>query len=56
MITQIKAGQFDVNEYIFDNTNELTELPTNCGAGSNALCIENKKVYMLNGEKTWIEI
>lgn len=56
MITKIKSGQFSVDEYVCDYASEVAQLPTTSSAGSDALCIENKKVYIFNGEGSWVEI
>ena len=56
MITQTKSGQFGVNEYVCDYASDIINLPTSPSAGSSAMCIENGKVFMFNGESKWVEI
>ena len=56
MIKTIKQnGQtsYGINEYIIDTKTEL-DLITNAQMGSQAYVINEKKTYVLNGEKEWI--
>ena len=44
---------FDWEEYVFETLEDLPNLPTTCGWGSSALCIETGDIYILNSEKEW---
>lgn len=47
---------YGIKEFILDSQDDLQELPTNVKAGSTALIISSGRLYMLNGNKEWIEI
>lgn len=49
----VKAG---IYEFVVDTEAEISELPTDKKIGSTAKCIENSKIYMLNGSGNWVEV
>lgn len=48
--------QYNVNEYVIDEPEDLNSLPKNCVMGSTALCLSNSSVYMKNSKGKWVEI
>ena len=48
--------QYNVNEYIIDEPEDLNSLPRNCAMGSSALCLSNSSVYIKNSKGKWVEI
>ena len=42
--------------YMCDNLTDIETLPTDCGAGSTCIVIENSSVWMLGSDKEWHEI
>lgn len=42
--------------YICDTVDDIQNLPTNVDQGCTAFIITGSKVYMLNGQKEWVEI
>lgn len=46
-----------VKEFVVDETTEIEGLPIQpaCAIGSVAYCIEDSKLYILNGENEWVE-
>lgn len=46
-----------VKEFVVDETAEIEDLPVQpvCAIGSVAYCIEDGKLYILNGENEWVE-
>jgi len=48
--------QYNVNEYIIDEPEDLNSLPRSCTMGSSALCLSNSAVYIKNSEGKWVEI
>lgn len=48
-----KYSQF--SEITVDFISDIPNLPTDCYVGSEAFCIENKKTYILNNQKQWIQ-
>lgn len=47
-----------VTDFIADNIEEIEQLPVSpqCAKGSICFCIENKSLYLLNGENHWVNI
>ena len=42
--------------YMCDNLADIETLPTNCGASSAYIVIENSSIWMLGSDKKWHEI
>lgn len=55
MITKIGSGQYGTATYLVDTPSEVANLPTKDGVGSAAISVQDGKIYMLNGEKVWVE-
>ena len=56
MITKIASGEYGTAVYLIDTAAEVSNLSNyKGGIGSAALCVEDGKVYMLNGSKEWVE-
>jgi hypothetical protein len=45
-----------VQEFVADKLEDIENLPTNCAAGSQCICIENASVWVLNTEKVWCSL
>ena len=45
---------FDWEEYVIDSPDDVTNLPTQCGWGSRAICISTGNIYILNSNKNWV--
>ena len=56
MTRQGDTDQYDLMSYVCDNLADIETLPTNCGAGSTYIVIENSSVWMLGSDKKWHEI
>ena len=48
--------QSGVVEIVADTLADVSTLPTNYSAGSDAIVIENSSVWMLGNDKQWHEI
>jgi len=48
--------QYNVNEYVVDEPEDLNSLPKGCVMGSSALCLSNGSVYIKNSKGKWVEI
>ena len=48
--------QSSVVEFVADRLTDIETLPTNVGAGSTCLVIENSSVWILGTDKTWHQI
>lgn len=46
----------EVAELVADELADIDTLPTNVGAGSSCICLENSSVWMLGNDKEWHEI
>lgn len=56
-IKQINANRdFDTAEFVIDTTGDVSDLPTNIGWGSTAICVETGQVYILNSTQTWVAL
>ena len=55
MITKIESGQYGTGTFLVDTISEVSELPTKTGVGSAAWCLEDGKIYVLNGSREWVE-
>lgn len=42
-----------VTEFVLDNPEDVSTLPTDVGVGSTAICISTAEVFMLNNSKEW---
>ena len=54
-----KEGYYDIYnilQYCCDTREDLAKLPTEDGAGSTCIVIEDSSVHMLNSEGQWKEI
>jgi hypothetical protein len=47
---------YGIKEFLLDSPEDLSQLPTNVKTGSTALIISSSALYMLNGNKQWVEI
>lgn len=47
---------FDVKEYVCDTSDDLVNLPRNCGMGSTCIVISTSEVYMMNSKREWTKI
>ena len=56
IIRQGDADQNNILQYCCDTREDLAKLPTDCGAGSTCIVIENSSVWMLGTDKKWKEI
>lgn len=56
IIRQGDTDQYDLMSYMCDNLTDIETLPTDCGAGSTCIVIENSSVWMLGSEGKWKEI
>ena len=56
MVSESGHSKAGIYEYVVDTATEINDLPTNVKTGSIALCIENSKKYMLNGNKQWVVV
>lgn len=45
-----------VAELVADTTSDITDLPTDLGAGSSCIVIENSSVWMLGNDKEWHQL
>lgn len=47
-----------ITEFMIDKEDEISTLPIfpNVAKGSICFCIENKSLYLLNGENHWVNI
>lgn len=43
-----------LKELVIDSIEDIAKLPTDIAPGSNAYCIENGNVYILNGDRKWV--
>ena len=50
------TDQYDLMSYMCDNLADIDILPTNCGAGSTCIIIEDSSVWMLGTDKEWHKI
>lgn len=57
----IGTDQFTAT-YVMDSETDVADLPTNCGAGSQAFCAESddgsgmgRVVYILNTDGEWVK-
>ena len=48
--------QSSVVEIVVDTEEDVAELPTDVGVGSDCICLETSEVYMLGNDKTWHKI
>lgn len=46
---------YGVNGYVIDTAAEISNLPTDCAAGSRAKVIETGDIYIFNSSKEWIK-
>ena len=53
---QGNIDQYDLMSYMCDNRTDIETLPTDCGAGSTCIVIEDSSVWMLGTDKTWKEL
>ena len=53
---QGNTDQYDLMSYMCDNLTDIETLPTNCGASSAYIVIENSSIWMLGSDKKWHEI
>ena len=59
MYNIIRQGDTDQNnilQYCCDTREDLAKLPTEDGAGSTYIIIEDYSIHMLDSEKQWKEI
>ena len=56
IIRQGNTDQYDLMSYMCDNLADIETLPTNCGAGSTCIIIEDSSVWMLGTDKAWKEL
>lgn len=45
--------QYNINEYVVDEFNDLKKLPSNCKMGSIAYCIADGNYYVKNSKGEW---
>jgi len=45
--------QYNINEYVVDEFNDLKKLPLNCKMGSIAYCIADGNYYIKNSKGEW---
>ena len=50
------TDQYDLMSYMCDNRVDVETLPTDCGAGSTCIVIEDSSVWMLGTDKAWKEL
>ena len=50
------TDQYYLMSYMCDNRADIEKLPTNCGADSTYIVIEDSSVWMLGTDKTWKEL
>ena len=50
------TDQHDLMSYMCDNRADVETVPTDCGAGSTCIVIEDSSVWMLGTDKTWKEL
>lgn len=50
------TDQYDLMSYMADERSDIETLPTDCGAGSTCIVIEDSSVWMLGTNKTWKEL
>ena len=48
--------QNDVVEIVVDTRNEINDLPTTYGIGSDAIVIQDSSVWMLGNDSEWHEL
>ena len=51
MRRQGDTDQYDLMSYVCDNLADIETLPTNCGASSTYIVIENSSIWMLGSDK-----
>jgi hypothetical protein len=57
MITTISEDKYNKKTFIIDEDADVADLPTDASnMGSTAFSIDSKKVFILNGKNSWIEI
>lgn len=56
IIKNSDTTQPDVVEIVVDTRNDLDEVPTTFGVGSNCIVLENSSVLMLGNDKKWHEL
>lgn len=57
MITTISEDKYNKKTFIIDEDADVADLPTDASnMGSTAFSIGSKKVFILNGKNSWIEI
>ena len=56
IIRQGDTNQHDLMSYMCDNLADIGILPTDCGAGSTCIIIEDSSVWMLGTDKEWHKI
>ena len=56
IIRQGDTDQYDLMSYMCDNLADIDTLPTDCGAGSTCIIIEDSSVWMLGTDKEWHKI
>lgn len=47
---------YGIKEYVVDTVNEIALLPISDPMGSSAFVIEGSHVFIMNGQKEWVEI
>ena len=55
MVTKISSEQYGVGGFLCDSASDVSNLPTKTGVGSVALCVDDGKIYILNGSREWVE-
>lgn len=57
IMKQNNAVQANINEYVADTPDDIKDLPTKkIQPGSICIVVSTSQVYMLNGEKEWVEL
>jgi hypothetical protein len=47
---------YNALEYVCDSDSDIMNLPTDIPMGSTAFVISTHKLFMLNGDKEWVEV